>query len=323
MSAEHTTADLAEALRISPTVRLGDDVEPGWRDAIAAWARSRDLEITGPEVTGRAATLAITTTPGNAAGAAWVHSPYAGVEHLAPALPGHVLLTRTTGTMPQRIAEYVLAWVLAERWQTARYVADSASATWDPSDPPAPPGRNGTVVVGTGAMGTAIARTLATLGHHVTGLSRSGRPDAPFDAVLPLGGTPDPSALDGLDGPGVDVLVLALPHTPQTTGLITPEFLRAFDGVHLVNIGRGSAVRTDTLLDAIATGHVRHATLDVTEEEPLGPSSPLWRRPEVTITPHVSGLTLPSDVVAGLDAALSQVRAGVRPTSAVALDRGY
>jgi glyoxylate/hydroxypyruvate reductase A len=320
MSAEPETAGLAEALRTSPTVRLGDDVEPGWRDAITTWALSRDLEITGPEVVGRAATLAITTEPGNAVGAAWVHSPYAGVEHLAPALPGHVLLTRTTGTMPQRIAEYVLAWVLAERWHTARYIADSASATWDPSDPPAPPARDGAVVVGTGAMGTAIARTLATIGHHVTGLSRSGRPDEAFDAVLPLAGALSTSALDG---PGVDVLVLALPHTPQTAGLITPGLLRAFDGVHLINIGRGSAVRTDTLLGAITTGHVRHATLDVTEEEPLAPSSPLWRRPEITVTPHVSGLTLPSDVVAELDAALSEIRAGRRPTSAVALDRGY
>lgn len=320
MSTEHTIAALAEALLISPTVHLGDDVEAGWRDAITSWVRSQGLETTEPATAERAATLAITTKPGNAVGAAWVHSPYAGVEHLAPALPGHVLLTRTTGTMPQRIAEYVLAWVLAERWQTARYVADSASATWDPSDPPRPPGRNGAVVVGTGAMGTAIAQTLAAVGHHVTGLSRSGRPDDAFDAVLPLAGALGSSALDG---PGVDVLVLALPHTPQTAGVITPKLLRAFDGVHLINIGRGSAVRTDTVLESIATGHVRHATLDVTEQEPLGPSSPLWRRPEVTVTPHVSGLTLPSDVVAGLDAALTQIRTGVRPASAVAPDRGY
>jgi phosphoglycerate dehydrogenase-like enzyme len=315
MTTEGTVSELAEALLASPTVRLGDDVEPAWRDTLTSWAHANGLELTRD-----AATLAITTRPAQAAGASWVHSPFAGVEHLAPALPDQVLLTRTTGTMPQRIAEYVLAWVLAERWQTARYVADSATATWDPSDPPAPPARDGAVVIGTGAMGRAIARTLAVVGHRVTGLSRSGRPDDTFDVVLPLA---ELHRTPALDGPGTDVLVLALPHTPQTAGLITPELLRAFDGVHLVNIGRGSAIRTDTLLDAIATGHVRHATLDVTEEEPLGASSPLWRRPEITVTPHVSGLTLPSDVVAGLDAALKEIRAGVRPTSAVAPDRGY
>ncbi|MFD6141011.1 NAD(P)-dependent oxidoreductase [Promicromonospora sp. NPDC060271] len=315
MTSVHAVHELAEALLARPTVRLGDDVEPAWRDAIAAWARANGLELTRD-----AATLAITTRPAHAAGASWVHSPFAGVEHLAPALPDQVLLTRTTGTMPLRIAEYVLTWVLAERWQTARYVADSATATWDPSNPPVPPARDGAVVIGTGAVGRAIARTLAAVGHRVTGLSRSGRPDDAFDVVLPLaelGRTP------ALDASGADVLVLALPHTPQTAGMITPELLGAFDGVHLVNIGRGSAVRTDTLLGAIATGHVRHATLDVTEEEPLGASSPLWRRPEITVTPHVSGLTLPSDVVVGLDAALTEIRAGVRPASAVTPGLGY
>lgn len=315
MTSEHTVRELAEALLASPTVRLGDDVDPAWRNALATWAHANELELTRG-----VATLAITTRPAQAAGATWVHSSFAGVEHLAPNLPEQVLLTRTTGTMPQRIAEYVLAWVLAERWQTARYVADSATATWDHSDPPAPPARDGAVVIGTGAVGSAIARTLAAVGHRVTGLSRSGRPDDAFDVVLPLAAMHRTPALDG---PGTDVLVLALPHTPQTAGLVTPELLRAFDGVHLVNIGRGSAIRTDTLIDAIASGHVRHATLDVTEEEPLGASSPLWRRPEITVTPHVSGLTLPSDVVAGLDAALKEIRAGVRPGSAVAPDRGY
>jgi glyoxylate/hydroxypyruvate reductase A len=320
MTSELTIHDLAGALRASPTVRLGDDVEPGWRDTLVTWAHARGLEITEHD-----ATLAITIRPDHATGAAWVHSPFAGVEHLAPALPDDVLLTRTTGTMPQRIAEYVLAWVLADRWQTARYLADSASGTWDPADPPTPSDRDGAVVIGTGTMGQAIARALATIGHRVIGLSRSGRPDDAFDAVLPLAQAQDAPAHDApvLDGSRTDVVVLALPHTPQTDGLITPELLRAFDSVHLINIGRGSALRADTLLHALDTGRVRHATLDVTEQEPLDPSSPLWRRPDVTVTPHISGLTLPSDVVAALEEALTQVRAGVRPTSAVARDRGY
>lgn len=306
---------VAEALRSHPTVRLGDDVDPDAREPLLEWAHSRGLHVTGND-----ATLAITTRPEQAASASWVHSPFAGVEHLAPALPNDVLLTRTTGTMPGRIAEYVLAWVLADRWQTARYVTDSATATWDPSNPPAPRDRDEAVVVGTGAMGAAIARALAVIGYRTVGLSRSGRPDDAFDVTLPLAETHDPRAPDWSR---TDVLVLALPHTTQTAGLITLELLRAFEDVHLVNIGRGSAIRTDTLLTAIDTGRVRRATLDVTEQEPLGPASPLWRRPDITITPHISGLTLPSDVVASLDAALAEICAGVRPTSAVARDRGY
>ena len=307
-------------------MRLGADVDPGWHDALAGWARSNGLAVTDGD-----ATVAITTDPTQAVRAAWVHSPCAGVEHLAPALPDGVVLTRTTGTMPRRIAEYVLTWVLAERWHVARYLAQSATATWDRSEPPLPPRRQEAVVIGTGAMGSAIGRTLGALGYRVVGLSRTGRPDDAFDAVLPLGeafgttagtssGTPPATAFDGARA---DVVVLALPHTPQTDGLVTPALLRAFDGVHLVNIGRGSAVRTATLLDALDAGDVRHATLDVTEQEPLPASSPLWRRPDVTVTPHVSGLTLVPDVVGALDAALTEIRAGVRPSAAVTRDRGY
>lgn len=321
VTSESTVPDLADTLRHRPTVRLGGDVDPGWHDTLAAWARSHGLEVTDGD-----ATLTITTDPGQAASAAWVHSPFAGVERLAPALSDDVLLTRTTGTMPGRIAEYVLAWVLAERWQVARYLAQSTTATWDASNPPVPTGRRTAVVAGTGAVGAAIARTLATLGYRVVGLSRTGRADDAFDVVLPLAEATSGTAAhvaQVFDPAQADVLVLALPHTLQTDGLITPGLLRAFERVHLVNIGRGSAVRTATLLDALDSGRVRHATLDVVEREPLEASSPLWRRADVTLTPHVSGLTLASDVVAGLDAALTAIRAGSRPASAVARERGY
>lgn len=314
---------VADALDRRPAVRIGDDVDPAWREALAGWAGSRGLEA----VNEQDATLVITGDPARAGSAAWVHSPNAGVERLASTLTESALLTRTTGTMPPRIAEYVLTWVLAERWHVARYLAQSATATWDRSEPPLPPRRQEAVVIGTGAMGSAIGRTLGALGYRVVGLSRTGRPDDAFDTVLPLGEafgtTAGTSSATAFDGARADVVVLALPHTPHTDGLVTPALLRAFDWVHLVNIGRGSAVRTATLLDALDAGDVRHATLDVTEQEPLPASSPLWRRPDVTVTPHVSGLTLVPDVVGALDAALTEIRAGVRPSAAVTRDRGY
>ncbi|MFI2487568.1 NAD(P)-dependent oxidoreductase [Promicromonospora kroppenstedtii] len=314
---------VADALRRHPTVRLGDDVDPGWCEALNLWVSTHGLE----RVTGRDATLVITGDPAHIGGAFWVHSPNAGVERLASTLSESALLTRTTGTMPARIAEYVLTWVLAERWHVPRYLAHTATATWDRSEPPLPPRRQEAVVIGTGAMGSAIARTLGLLGYRVVGLSRTGRPDGAFDVVLPLdeafGRTDAMPSATTLDASRADVLVLALPHTPQTDGLVTPGLLRAFDGVHLVNIGRGSAVQTATLVGALDAGRVRHATLDVTEQEPLPASSPLWRRPDVTVTPHVSGLTLAADVVEALDAALTEIRAGVRPSSAVGRHRGY
>lgn len=75
MTSEHAVRELAEALFARPTVRVGDDVEPAWRDTLATWAHSNDLELTRD-----GATLAITTRPAQAAGASWVHSPFAGVE---------------------------------------------------------------------------------------------------------------------------------------------------------------------------------------------------------------------------------------------------
>jgi phosphoglycerate dehydrogenase-like enzyme len=87
-----------------------------------------------------------------------------------------------------------------------------------------------------------------------------------------------------------DVVVLAVPHTPQTEGLINPERLTRFRRTaYLVNIGRGPILQLDALNDALEAGLLRGAALDVFETEPLPAEHPLWRRQDVLITPHVAG----------------------------------
>ena len=92
---------------------------------------------------------------------------------------------------------------------------------------------------------------------------------------------------------------------------------------HVVNVGRGATLDESALVAALDGGQVAHATLDVTDPEPPVPGSPLWTHPGVTLTPHVAGPTLPSDVVTSLAAAREAILRGETPSSAVQAARGY
>ncbi len=100
-------------------------------------------------------------------------------------------------------------------------------------------------------------------------------------------------AIDQLDQllPGAEIVILILPHTPESHGLIGPAQLAAMaQGALLVNAARGAIVQTDALVAALNAGHIR-AALDVTDPEPLPPEHPLWKCPNLLITPHVAGST--------------------------------
>jgi phosphoglycerate dehydrogenase-like enzyme len=94
----------------------------------------------------------------------------------------------------------------------------------------------------------------------------------------------------------VDILVLAAPETPETTGLIDREALSRLQPHALViNVGRGSLLDEDALIEALAAGTLAGAALDVFAREPLPPSSPLWRMPNVIVSPHAAGVSVKED----------------------------
>ena len=139
-------------------------------------------------------------------------------------------------------------------------------------------------LLGTGNIGETVARRLRGLeAGRITGLSRSGRPNDAFDAVYPI------SRLDEVL-PDTHVLIMALPGTPETTGLLDARRIGLLpQDAFVINVGRGTALDQDALAQALRDGRIAGAALDVMVPEPLPQDHPLWDTPGLILTPHISG----------------------------------
>ena len=150
--------------------------------------------------------------------------------------------------------------------------------------------RDGTfTILGTGNIGTNVAERLKAMGAaKITALSRSGNATNPaFDEVLPI------SELNAVL-PKTEVLIMALPSTPETAGILSRERLALLPGnAYVINVGRGTAVDQEALTAALNSGALAGAALDVMTPEPLPKDDPLWSARNLILTPHISGnLTL-------------------------------
>ena len=145
------------------------------------------------------------------------------------------------------------------------------------------------LVVGAGGLGSAIASRMAAFGARCTGVRRRPELGVPegFDRVI----GPDAQSLDAAI-PETDILILAAPQTSTTRGLVDRARLaRLPRGAIVVNVARGALLDEEALADAIESGALRGAVLDVFAEEPLPPGSRLWGLPSILITPHVSAVS--------------------------------
>lgn len=248
----------------------------------------------------------------------WVHCTGAGVDAwLYPReLPKDILLTRTSESFGPMIAEWAVARALWFTQQLARLAEQQARRQWRPVDVSFVRGTRA-VIVGTGDVGSHIARAFAALGARVSGVSRSGKGDA---AVFASVASSD-AIRDVL--PTADWLVLALPLTRETDGLITRELLGACRGAVLINAGRGAVVDERAIPQALDAGWLRGAALDVFEVEPLPADSPLWADPRVVVSPHVSGPTTIAGAVDGFLGCVDDLRRNVWPEWTVDRSRQY
>ncbi|HKJ12405.1 MAG TPA: D-2-hydroxyacid dehydrogenase [Ornithinimicrobium sp.] len=215
----------------------------------------------------------------------WVHVAAAGVDSLVfPELAdSNVVVTNARGIFDRPIAEYVLGAVLAHAKQTHRSAELQRQHVWQHRETRTLRGAT-VAVVGTGAIGRECARVLSGLGMVVRGFGRTSRQGDPdFGEVLA-------SSELAAHVDDVDYLVVAAPLTPQTRGLVDAEVLRALPATaHLVNIGRGESVVTEDLVEAVRSGGLDGASLDVMDPEPPPRDSPLWDLPGVHLTAHMSG----------------------------------
>jgi phosphoglycerate dehydrogenase-like enzyme len=214
------------------------------------------------------------------------------------------------------IAEWTAARVLAFQQQLIDLAKMQRFHRWKPREVASVAGTRA-LVIGTGDIGTAVAKLLKALGCEVIGLSRSGRSEpGVFRAVH----TPD--KLSSLVG-DVHWIVLALPITAATRGLFSREIMSHCRGAVVLNVGRGAVLDEAALPEALASGWLKGAALDVFEVEPLPPTSPLWNDERVIISPHISGITTIEGAGNGFLECLRALEGGELPRWAVDRERGY
>jgi len=248
----------------------------------------------------------------------WVHCTGAGVDSWVepPELPREILLTRTSESFGVYIAEWALARALAMRQQIVDLADAQRRHEWSPREISYIRGSRA-VIVGTGDVGSHIAKLFSALGASVHGVSRSGRGDT---SIFPT--TSRVAELTRLAS-DADWLILTLPLTAETRGLIGREILSACRGAVLMNAGRGAVVDEKLIPEALDKGWLSGAILDVFETEPLPKESPLWDDRRVMISPHISGLTTSEGAIAGFLECLGEIERGERPARTVNRELGY
>ena len=247
----------------------------------------------------------------------WIQCTGAGVDSwMASDLAPSILLTRSPESFGPMIAEWAVSRIFAIQLQVLELAEAQRERRWAPRDIARVAGTRA-LVVGTGDIGRAIALSLQALGVHVTGVSRSGTANsAAFSAVHPA------SELANLVG-DADWILVAVPDTPASRGLISRDVLSRCQGAVLLNAGRGSVVEETALPEALDNGWLRAAALDVFATEPLPADSPLWSDPRVMVSPHISGLTTIDGAAHGFLECLESLERGELPKWVVDRTRGY
>lgn len=236
----------------------------------------------------------------------WVCSVGAGVEKLlVPELPAPVRVSRIVDAeQADGIAQFVVLMALRHARSLPAYELQQRARQW--TRQPIGALRSHVGVLGMGAMGSAVARMLQAVGFQVTGYSRhSGQS---LQSVLR----------------GSDIVVCALPLTPQTQGLLDAKTLALMPrGSYLINIARGAHVVEADLIDAVRSGHLAGAALDVQNREPLPVHDPLWDVPGITITPHIAAQSLPHTIALQFVQGWRCLQRGETPHNLVDRTRGY
>ncbi|NKN38840.1 glyoxylate/hydroxypyruvate reductase A [Agrobacterium sp. a22-2] len=210
----------------------------------------------------------------------------AGIDHVLAdkLLPQDVPIIRTVGTdLTQRMKEYVALHVLRHHREMPAIEANQGRKRWEQIIvPPATQRRVG--VMGLGNLGSAAAELLSQIGFQVVGWSRSPKE---------LKGVQCYSGADGFQSflEGTEILVCLLPLTDGTRGILNADtFNQLKRGASIINAARGPHMVDSDLIEALNSGQIGAATLDVFHVEPLPDTHPFWSNPKITVTPHIASM---------------------------------
>ena len=218
----------------------------------------------------------------------WIQLPSAGADGYVnrATLKETVVVTTASGVFGVPGAEHALALMLALTRQLPLHMRQQSERIWRRNPYCLEVQDSVVTVIGMGDIGTEVARKAKGLGAYVVVVKRNPTDRPPF--VDELCATADlDSALEK-----ADFIVSALPLTAETQGIISAERIKRMKkGTVFINVGRGPTIDEQALIEALQSGHLEAAGLDVTEIEPLPASSPLWSMPNVLITSHSVGIT--------------------------------
>lgn len=248
----------------------------------------------------------------------WMQSVYAGVDALMlPTLRQDYQLTNVKGIFGQQISEYVLGYTISYYRHFNTYQQQQHQRKWQPH-PYTTLDNKTLTILGTGAIGSHLARTAKALGLKVNGINSTGIPakEDAFDSTFHI---------DELSAvlASSNIIVSTLPNTPSTHKLLNQHTLSHCNEALLFNVGRGEVVDGEGLLQALESRCVSHAFLDVFDNEPLIQEHPFWSHPEVTLTPHIAANSFPEQVFEIFTDNYLNWRDGFRLKNLIDFDKGY
>jgi glyoxylate/hydroxypyruvate reductase A len=242
----------------------------------------------------------------------------AGIDHLdmSAVSPEIALVRMVEPGIFSGMIEYVTLSVLALHRNLPDYLRAQVAASWQPV-PVVPAADRRVGVMGLGILGRAVLERLGTFGYSRYGWSRSPKE---IPGIACFAGAAGLERFLNL----CDILVCLLPLTAETRGVLDRRLLAALPrGASLINVGRGGHLDDQALLEALDSGHVSAAILDVCEPEPLPSSHPFWRHPRIWLTPHIASMTQPETAARVLLENIRRHRRGELPHGLIDRHRGY
>ncbi len=247
-----------------------------------------------------------------------VHSIAAGLDNIFadPNLPPVPVCRVVDSQHALGMAEYAIWSVLLFHREMDRHLQNATHKRWE--RPAQKAAQDYTVgILGFGAIGRTVGRSLRALNYNVRGWARSQKEEAGIATYCGDGQLPDFLS-------GCDALICLLPLTDATRGILNAGlFAHLPQGAAIINMGRGEHMVEADLLAAIDAGHLRGAVLDVFLKEPLPEESPLWSHPKIFATPHIASMPNPGDVAAQIFENTTRVLAGREPLNSGSRESGY
>lgn len=214
----------------------------------------------------------------------FIQMTWAGADiYTRGGFPQGIKIANASGAFGSVIAEYVIGAILCVYRRFPEYIENQKVCIWRDAGAERTIEGKTALILGTGDIGSNTAKRLSAFGTKNIGIRRTGTPAQYFDEMHTL------SDIDSLL-PHADLVIGCLPNTKETGHILNYDRLCLMKSDALfINVGRGSLIDTDALIRALEERRIAGTILDVLENEPLAADSPLWKMPNVLITPHISG----------------------------------